>query len=151
MCSIYHKKQRDRFKYQENLFFLSSQRRDKAECTIATQSESSLSREFKAGIDPLLCLSKLRPLLPVLATPSVYTAPKVGITCDNLTGGLGPELNGSPRKKDTRSSVTGSPAKLNDSSKSSLNSRASIYIDAEKSLSLSSATSSQASTSGANL
>ncbi|OLY84251.1 hypothetical protein AYI68_g1587 [Smittium mucronatum] len=115
----------------------------------------------KAGITPLLRLSKLRPLLPVLTTLSVCTAPTVGITGKNLTGGLGPEFNEIPIKEDTSSSITGSPAKFTDGSsitgspakftdgsKSSLSSRASIETETEASLSLSSATSHQASTSG---
>ncbi|OLY79207.1 hypothetical protein AYI68_g6731 [Smittium mucronatum] len=113
-------------------------------------SSPSPSRDFRAGITPLLRLSTLRPLLPVLTTLSVCTAPTVGITGENLTGGLGPEFNESPNKEDTSSSLTGSPAKFTDGSKSSLSSRASIEMEAEASLSLSSTTSLQASTSGAN-
>ncbi|OLY81947.1 hypothetical protein AYI68_g3944 [Smittium mucronatum] len=44
--------------------------------------------------------------------------------------GLRQEFNEIPSKEDTRSSISGSPAKLNDSSKSLINSRASIEIDA---------------------
>ncbi|OLY82810.1 hypothetical protein AYI68_g3061 [Smittium mucronatum] len=109
----------------------------------------SPSRDFRAGITPLLRLSKLCLLLPVLTTLSVYTAFTVEITGENLTGGLEPEFNESPIKEDTSSSITGSHAKFTDGSKSSLSSRASIEIEAEASLSLSSATSRQASTSGA--
>ncbi|OLY78370.1 hypothetical protein AYI68_g7582 [Smittium mucronatum] len=108
----------------------------------------SPSRDLRAGITPLLCLSTLRPLLPVLTTLSVCTASTVEIIGENLTGGLGPEFNESPIKEDTSSSITGSPAKFTDGSKSSLSSRASIETEAEASLSLSSATSRQASTSG---
>ncbi|OLY84050.1 hypothetical protein AYI68_g1794 [Smittium mucronatum] len=109
---------------------------------------ASPSRDFRAGITPLLHLSTLRPLLPVLTTLSVCTAPTVGITGENLTGGLGPEFNESPIKEDTSSYITGSPAKFTDGSKSSLSLKATIEIEAEASLSLSSATSLQASTSG---
>ncbi|OLY82079.1 hypothetical protein AYI68_g3807 [Smittium mucronatum] len=76
--------------------------------------------------------------------------PPVGITGENLAGRLGPELSESPIKEDTSSFITDSPSKLIDGSKSSFNSRASIEIDAKKSLSLSSVSSRQASTSGAN-
>ncbi|OLY82982.1 hypothetical protein AYI68_g2889 [Smittium mucronatum] len=72
----------------------------------------SPSRDFSAGLTPLLRLSTLRPLLPVLTTLSVCTAPTVEITGENLNGGLGPEFNESPIKEDTSSSITGSPAKL---------------------------------------
>ncbi|OLY80118.1 hypothetical protein AYI68_g5792, partial [Smittium mucronatum] len=117
--------------------------------TLILHPSPSPSRDFRAGITPLLRLSTLRLLLPVLTTLSVCTAPTVGITGENLTGGLGPEFNESPIKEDTSSSITGSPAKFTDGSKSSLSSRASIEMEAEASLSLSSATSLQASTSGA--
>ncbi|OLY82836.1 hypothetical protein AYI68_g3038 [Smittium mucronatum] len=109
----------------------------------------SPSRDFREGIIPLLRLSTLRSLLPVPTTLSVCTAPTVGITGENLTGGLGPEFNESTIKDDTSSSITGYPAKFTDGSKSSLILRASIEIEAEASLSLSSATFLQASTSGA--
>ncbi|OLY84913.1 hypothetical protein AYI68_g913 [Smittium mucronatum] len=69
-------------------------------------------------ITDLLRLSTLRPLLHVLTTLSVCTAPTVGIIGENLTGELGPEPNESPSKEDTRSSITGSPTKLTDGSKS---------------------------------
>ncbi|OLY79862.1 hypothetical protein AYI68_g6057 [Smittium mucronatum] len=85
-----------------------------------------------------------------MTTLSVSTAPSVGITSENLTGGLGSEFNESSNKKDTSSSIIGSPARFTDGSKSSLSSRAEIEIEAEASLSLSSATSLQASTSGEN-
>ncbi|OLY85283.1 hypothetical protein AYI68_g525 [Smittium mucronatum] len=103
-----------------------------------------------AGISPLLCLSKPHPLFPVLTSLSVFTASTVGIICESLAGGGGAELNERISKENTRSSITGSPAKLTNGSKSSLNSRASIEIDAEISTSLSSATSRQTTTSGEN-
>ncbi|OLY80925.1 hypothetical protein AYI68_g4972 [Smittium mucronatum] len=85
-----------------------------------------------------------------MKTISVFTAPTVGIIGENLTGRLGPELNESPSKEDKRSSITSSPTKLTDGYKSSPNAGASEEMDTEVSLSLSSATSRQASTSGAN-
>ncbi|OLY77962.1 hypothetical protein AYI68_g8001 [Smittium mucronatum] len=113
-------------------------------------SSLSPSRDLRAGTTPLLRLSTLRPLLPVLTTLSVFTAPTVEIIGKNLTGGLGPELNEISSKEDTRSSITGFPAKLTDGSKSSLSLSASIDIESEASLSLSFATSRQAPTSWAN-
>ncbi|OLY83100.1 hypothetical protein AYI68_g2768 [Smittium mucronatum] len=68
---------------------------------------------------------------------------------ENLTGGLGSAFSESYSREDTSSSIIGSPTKFTDGSKSSLSSRAEIEIEAEASLSLSSATSRQASTSGA--
>ncbi|OLY79373.1 hypothetical protein AYI68_g6560 [Smittium mucronatum] len=88
-----------------------------------------------AGITPLLVLSTLRLLLPVLTTLSVCTAPSVGITGENLTGGLGSEFNESSNKEDTSYSIIGSPARFTDGSKSSLSSRAEIKIEASLSLS----------------
>ncbi|OLY84707.1 hypothetical protein AYI68_g1122 [Smittium mucronatum] len=108
------------------------------------------SRDFRAGITPLLHLPTLRLLLPVLTTLSVCTAPSVGITGENLTGVLGSEFNESSNKEDTSSSIIGSPARFTDGSKSQLSERTEIETEAEASLSLSSATSLQASTSGAN-
>ncbi|OLY78022.1 hypothetical protein AYI68_g7938 [Smittium mucronatum] len=64
--------------------------------------------------------------------------------------GVGLEPNESSSKENTRSSITGSPAKSTDGYRCSLSSRASIEIDAKASLSLSSATSHQASNSGVN-
>ncbi|OLY78926.1 hypothetical protein AYI68_g7015 [Smittium mucronatum] len=81
----------------------------------------------RAGITPLVHLSTLQPLLPVLTTLVLVQPPR----------------------DDTRYSITGPHAKLTDGSKPSLKSRVSIEIDTETSLSLSSATSRQASTSGA--
>ncbi|OLY80047.1 hypothetical protein AYI68_g5867 [Smittium mucronatum] len=74
-----------------------------------------------------------------MTTLSIRTAPTLGMIGEKFTGGLGSELNESPSKEDTRSSITGSPAKLTDGSKSSDNLMASIEIDAETSLPLSSA------------
>ncbi|OLY84963.1 hypothetical protein AYI68_g863 [Smittium mucronatum] len=108
------------------------------------------SRDFRAGITPLLRLSTLRLLPPVLTKLSVCTAPSVGITGENLTGELGSEFNESSNKEDKSSSIIGFPARFTDGSKSPLSSRAEIEIEAEASLSLSSATSLQASTSGEN-
>ncbi|OLY78450.1 hypothetical protein AYI68_g3829 [Smittium mucronatum] len=64
--------------------------------------------------------------------------------------GLEPELNESINKENTRFSMAGSPAKSTNASKSPLSSKALIEIDTETSLSLSYATSHQASISGAN-
>ncbi|OLY84497.1 hypothetical protein AYI68_g1341 [Smittium mucronatum] len=50
-------------------------------------------------ITPLLRLSTLRLFFPVLTTLSVCTAPTVEIIGENLTGGLGPELNESPSNR----------------------------------------------------
>ncbi|OLY79899.1 hypothetical protein AYI68_g6019 [Smittium mucronatum] len=69
---------------------------------------------------------------------------------ENLIGELGPELNESSSKEDARSSIIGSPSKSTDGSKYQLNSRTSIEIDAETSISVYYTTSSQAPTSGAN-
>ncbi|OLY79644.1 hypothetical protein AYI68_g1246 [Smittium mucronatum] len=66
----------------------------------------------------------------------------------NLTIELDPEQ--SPSKEDKRSSITGFPAKLTYRSKLSPNTEKSTEMDTEASLSISSATSRQASTSGAN-
>ncbi|OLY79907.1 hypothetical protein AYI68_g6012 [Smittium mucronatum] len=63
--------------------------------------------------------------------------------------GLGSEFNESPSMEDTRYSMTGFSDKLNEGSKSSPSLRTPIEHEAEASLSLSSATSRQASTSGA--
>ncbi|OLY80082.1 hypothetical protein AYI68_g5832 [Smittium mucronatum] len=93
---------------------------------LSTHYASSSSRDFRTGIAPLLRLSTLRPLLSVLTTLSVFTAPTVDIIGEILIGGLGPEPNVSPNKEYTRSSITSSPVKLNDGSKSYLNSRTSI-------------------------
>ncbi|OLY78173.1 hypothetical protein AYI68_g7784 [Smittium mucronatum] len=113
-------------------------------------SSPSPSKDLSAGIIPLLRLSTLRLLLPVLKTMSVCTAPTVGIIGKNLTGGSGSEPNEISSKKETKSSITGSPTKLTDGSNSSLSSSTSIDIKVEASLSLSSATSHQASTSREN-
>ncbi|OLY79598.1 hypothetical protein AYI68_g6330 [Smittium mucronatum] len=126
----------------------------KGEATLSTlllvHSSPSPSRDLRAGISPLLRLSTLCPLIPVLTTLSVFTATTVGIIGENLTWVLGPEPNEIPSIEDTKSSITGSPSKLTDGSKSPLNSKASIDIKADASLSLSYATSRQASTSGEN-
>ncbi|OLY82663.1 hypothetical protein AYI68_g3211 [Smittium mucronatum] len=95
----------------------------------------SSSRELSAGKTPLLRLSTLFPLQFVLTTLSVCTAPMVGIIGENLTCG---------------SFISASPAKLIDGSKSSHSAKTSEEEDTEVSLALSSATSHQASTSGAN-
>ncbi|OLY82130.1 hypothetical protein AYI68_g3755 [Smittium mucronatum] len=113
-------------------------------------SSPSPSRGFRAGIASLPRLSKLCPLFPVPTTLSVCIAPMVGIIGENLTGGLGSELSESTSKEDTSSYITGSPAKFTDGSKSSLSLRAAVKIEAEVSLSLSSATSLQESTPGTN-
>ncbi|OLY83948.1 hypothetical protein AYI68_g1900 [Smittium mucronatum] len=81
-------------------------------------------------------------------TPPICTSPVA--PCENLTGWLGSALNERPIKEDIRSSITASPAKLTDVSKSSLNAKASEEDYTEVSLSLSLDTSRQASTSGAN-
>ncbi|OLY82422.1 hypothetical protein AYI68_g3466 [Smittium mucronatum] len=113
----------------------------KGEATSSTISlvhtSPSPSREFRSDIAPLLRLSTYRPFLPVLTTLSVCTALTVGIIGEKLTGGLGPEPNKSPSKEDTRSSINSSPAKYTDESKSLINSKASIEIDTDASLSLS--------------
>ncbi|OLY77695.1 hypothetical protein AYI68_g8270 [Smittium mucronatum] len=83
--------------------------------------------------------------------PLPATAPTVGRIGEKLTWGLGKELNESPRKEDDRYAITGSHAKLTDGSKSSSRAGNSVETDTEVSLSLSSATTSQASTSGENL
>ncbi|OLY82832.1 hypothetical protein AYI68_g3041 [Smittium mucronatum] len=74
----------------------------------------------------------------------------IGIIGENFTGGLRPGLNESTSKEDKITSITGPPTKFTDGFKSSLNSNVPLEIDAETSLSLSSATSRQVSTSGAN-
>ncbi|OLY83902.1 hypothetical protein AYI68_g1941 [Smittium mucronatum] len=110
----------------------------------------SPNRDQSEGITPLLRLSTLHPLLPVLKTLSVCTSPTVGIIDENLTEGLGSALNERPIKEDIISSITASPTKLIDGSKSSPSAKTSEEEDTEVSLSLSSATSRQASTSRAN-
>ncbi|OLY84216.1 hypothetical protein AYI68_g1623 [Smittium mucronatum] len=79
-----------------------------------------------------------------------FETPTVGIIGENLTGGLGTELSENPSKEDTSSCITCSPSKFTDGSRSLLSSRAAIEIEADASLSLSSATSRQASISGEN-
>ncbi|OLY84504.1 hypothetical protein AYI68_g1325 [Smittium mucronatum] len=110
----------------------------------------SPSRDLRAGIISLLRLSTLRPLLPVLTTLSVCTAPTVGIIGENLTGGLGSALNERPNNEDTKSSIIGSPAKLTAGSKSSPSAATSEREDTEVLLSRSSATPRQEATSEAN-
>ncbi|OLY82451.1 hypothetical protein AYI68_g3430 [Smittium mucronatum] len=102
------------------------------------------------GISPLLRLSTLRSFLPALTKLIGCTTPTVGIIGESLTTGLGLELNESPSNKDTRSSITGFPLKLTDGSKSLPSAENSVETVTEVSLSLSSATSRQASTSGVN-
>ncbi|OLY81039.1 hypothetical protein AYI68_g4865 [Smittium mucronatum] len=113
-------------------------------------SSPSPGRYFRADIAPLLRLSTLRLALPVLTKLSVCTAPTVGIIGEYLTWKLGQEPSKSPSKEDTRPSITDPPSKLTDGSKSPLESRASIKIEFEASISISSATSRQAPISGAN-
>ncbi|OLY78688.1 hypothetical protein AYI68_g7256 [Smittium mucronatum] len=79
-----------------------------------------------------------------------YSAYTVGITEEDLTGGLKPESNESKNKEDKRSPITGSPAKLIDRSKSSPSAGDSVEKGFEASLSLFSTTSCQASISGEN-
>ncbi|OLY82309.1 hypothetical protein AYI68_g3573 [Smittium mucronatum] len=122
---------------------MKSMKTAKGEATLNTlslvHSSPSPSRELRAGITPLLRLSTILPLLPVLTTISICTALTVGRIGGNLTVWLGSELSESPSKEDKNSSITVFPAKFTDGSKSSLSSRSSIEIEAEASLSLSSA------------
>ncbi|OLY78448.1 hypothetical protein AYI68_g7503 [Smittium mucronatum] len=129
---------------------LLSQIRGKAKRTIASTLYDLTQQRIWAGIAPLLHLSTLSPLLPIPTTLSVCTARSLAITGENLTGGLGPEINESSGKEDTSFSITGSPDKLTDGSKFSLCSRASIKIDAETSLSLSASNPLKAPTFGIN-
>ncbi|OLY82355.1 hypothetical protein AYI68_g3528 [Smittium mucronatum] len=76
--------------------------------------------------------------------------PTEEIIGENFTEGLGSALSERPIKEDVRSSITGSLTKLSDGPKLSLSSRASIDIDAEASLTLSSTTTRQASNSEAS-
>ncbi|OLY82399.1 hypothetical protein AYI68_g3482 [Smittium mucronatum] len=86
-------------------------------------STPSYTRDFSAGIAPILRLSTLHPLLPVLTTLSVCKALMVGIISKKLTWGLGQKIKESPSKEDTRSSITGFLSKFTDGSNSSLKSR----------------------------
>ncbi|OLY84210.1 hypothetical protein AYI68_g1629 [Smittium mucronatum] len=71
-----------------------------------------------SGISLLIHPYALFPLLHVLPTLIVCAAHKVRLTGEKITGGLGLELRESPSKKDIRSFINGSPAKLTDGPKS---------------------------------
>ncbi|OLY81047.1 hypothetical protein AYI68_g4853 [Smittium mucronatum] len=84
---------------------------------LPAHSPPSPTKDLRAGITSLQRLSVLFPLLPVLKTLCVCTAPTERIIGENLTRGLCPELNESPSKEDTISSITDSSEKLTDGSK----------------------------------
>ncbi|OLY82116.1 hypothetical protein AYI68_g3768 [Smittium mucronatum] len=111
-------------------------------------SNRRVDKEKKGSYNSLTTPIYIYPLLPLLTTLSVCTAPTVGIIGENLTGGLELALNERHIKEDTRSSITASPSKLTDGSKSSPSAKTFEEEDNKVSLSLSSTTSRQASISG---
>ncbi|OLY81338.1 hypothetical protein AYI68_g4558 [Smittium mucronatum] len=85
-----------------------------------------------------------RPLTPPINTSPIATcientkclySLRGRIIGRNLAGGLGPELSKIPSKWDTRSTITGSPTKLTDGSKSWPSAETSEEMDTKVSLS----------------